>query len=256
MKKNLIILLVLLSIFLLGFKIFKSKNSMDFLNIKKGSVKEAIYGLGKVKSDQIFEVKVGVTTNIQQVYVVEGQEVGKDSNLIKFEGIGIFKAPFAGTVTSLNFQAGQIVFPQVTILRLENLSKTYIEVSLEQEAALKVKKNQKAHIIFETLINSKLYGNVESVYPKEGEFLARINVENIPSNILPGMTADIVIDIGSKEDALLIPVKAISEGRVVRFRDDKKEFINVKIGFTDGIWAEVIEGDLNINDMLVVKKTK
>lgn len=254
MSKKIIIIILSFILIFFGFAIVKNKKSIDYLDIKKGDVQEAIYGLGKVKSDQILEVKVGVTTKIQQLFVVEGQEVKKDSDLIKFEGIGVFKAPFTGTVTSLNFQVGQIVFPQVAILRLENLLKTYIEVSLEQEAALKVKKGQAAHIIFESLKNTKLFGTIVSIYPKDGEFLARIDVEDIPSNILPGMTADIVINIGSKENALLIPVKAISEGRVLRFRNDKREFVNVKIGFTDGIWAEVLEGDIDLNDKLIVKK--
>lgn len=57
---------------------------------------------------------------------------------------------------------------------------------------------------------------MKSIYPKRGEFIAHIESENIPSNILPGMTADVVIEVGKKKDVILIPVKSITDGRVVR----------------------------------------
>lgn len=230
-----------------------NKSKTQFLEIKKGDVLEAIYGLGKVKSDNVFEVKIGIMTNIKNIYVKEGEKVDKGNKVIQFEGGLLFYAPINGTITSVIFQKGEIALPQVPIIRIEDLDNKFIEVSLEQQAALRVKKDQSAKVIFESLKANELEGTVISIYPKNGEFIARIEVNKLDSNILPGMTADVVIKVGSKKDAILIPVKAIVEGKVIRYRNEKKEKIDVQIGHSDGLWAELKEGDLMLGDQLMIK---
>jgi macrolide-specific efflux system membrane fusion protein len=254
MKKRyvFITLAILLIIVSISIGYYKQKN-ITLLNVKKGDVLEAIYGLGKVHSRQSFEVKIGIMTNVEKVFVKEGDLVKKGDKVISFSGMTLFRAPFAGTITLVELKEGEIALPQVPIVRLENLSDKYIEVSLEQDAALKVKQQQQAQIIFENLKSAKLFGEVKSIYPKKGEFIAHIELESLPSNILPGMTADVVIEVGKKHNVMLIPNKAITEGRVVRYRNEKKEVIPVEIGNTDGIWAELITGDIQESDQLMVK---
>jgi len=249
-----IIFLVILLVSL-GVYFFKKKNT-SFLELKKGNVVDAVYGLGQVKSDKIFEVKIGIITNIKKLYVKEGSDVNKGDSIIAFDTGSIFKAPFDGTITMVSFQEGEVAFPQIPILRLENLENKYLEVSLEQEAALKVIKGQTAKVIFESLKTREFEGVVKTIFPKDGEFIAHILIDNLTENILPGMTADIIIEIGRKEDTILIPVVAITNGYVIRFRDDKKKKIAVKIGHSDGIWAELIKGDLLESDSVVIKVNK
>src|SRR5690606_24527986 len=96
----------------------------------------------------------------------------KGDELIEFEGSGVFRAPFSGTITSLNVQLGEVALPQVSVMRLEDLYDKYLEVSLEQDAALRVKKGQKAQVVFESISGRKFEGAVTSIYPKQGEFVA------------------------------------------------------------------------------------
>jgi macrolide-specific efflux system membrane fusion protein len=241
--------LVLFGAFLLVYQ----KKTITSVKVKQGDVLEAIYGLGKVKSRQVFEVKIGVMANVSQVYVQEGERVEKGDKLISFEGASLFRAPFGGTVTLVELKEGEVALPQLTILRLENLSDKYIEVSLEQDAALRVKRNQKAKIVFESAKGVRLTGEVQSLYPKRGEFIAHINSDKIPLNILPGMTADVIIEVGKKKNVVLIPVRAISEARVVRLREEKKQVVDVEIGSSDGIWAELVKGDIVVTDKLIIK---
>ncbi|MCB9062215.1 MAG: efflux RND transporter periplasmic adaptor subunit [Halobacteriovoraceae bacterium] len=246
------IFVITLSLLATIFLIFNQKN-FSYLDLKEGKVIEAVYGLGQVKSDQIFEVKIGILTNVLDLFVKEGQFIEKGSNIISFEGGSTFQAPFEGTITYVGLQKGEIATPQIPIIRLENLNQKYIEVSLEQEAALKVRKGQKAKVLFESLRKDEFEGNVSTIFPKNGEFVAHITIKNLTDNILPGMTADIVIQVGEKDKALLIPIKAISAGRVTRLRDTKKSKIDVKIGHSDGLWGELLEGDLKLGDQLVLK---
>jgi multidrug efflux pump subunit AcrA (membrane-fusion protein) len=257
MSKKLIGLLVLVIIIIIGTTIgFYKKKNITKLKVKKGDVLEAIYGLGKVQARQSFDVKVGIMTNVEKLFVQEGEKVEKGDKLIAFSSLSPFVAPFTGTVTLIELKVGEVALPQIPILRLENLEDKYIEVSLEQDAALRVQRDQKAQIIFDNSAGEKLSGVVKSVYPKRGEFIAHIESSSIPANILPGMTADVVIEVGKKKNVILIPVKAVTDARVVRLRNDKKEVIEVEIGSSDGIWAEVISGDIKESDQLVIKGKK
>lgn len=252
---------IVLSIFLLIFisifsYVYLKKQSNQFIQVnpKRGQIVEAIYGLGTVKSDQTFEVKVGVITTLKEVFVKEGDFVKEGKALVRFEGIGAFTAPFDGTVTNLHYQKGEAVLPQISILKMENLKKLYLEVSLEQDAALRAKKGQMATVIFESIRNEKHLGIVRSIYPKNDEFIARIEVDDFKDNILTGMTADVAIEVGTIDKALLIPVSSIENGKVLVERKNKKIKEDVKIGKMDGAWAEVLSNNLSENDKLFIKR--
>ncbi|MDP7320586.1 MAG: efflux RND transporter periplasmic adaptor subunit [Bacteriovoracaceae bacterium] len=257
MKKIYLVITIIGLIIILGLlSFFYQKKNIQYLKVKKGDVQEAIYGLGKVRSRSTFDVKIGIMTNISKLYVKEGEKVKKNQKLISFSGASLFRAPFEGTITNIELKEGEVALPQISIMRLEDLEDKYIEVSLEQDAALRVRTGQTAKVIFESLKSIELKGKVQSLFPKKGEFIAHIEVKDIPENIMSGMTADIVVEVGKKKDVILIPLKAISEGRVVRMRADKKAVIDVEIGYTDGVWAELVSGDITLDDELVIKGKK
>jgi|TARA_Y100000748_G_C15478724_1_gene481896 multidrug efflux pump subunit AcrA (membrane-fusion protein) len=256
-KKIYLVITIIGLIIILGLlSFFYQKKNTQYLKVKKGDVQEAIYGLGKVRSRSTFDVKIGIMTNISKLYVKEGEKVKKNQKLISFSGASLFRAPFEGTITNIELKEGEVALPQISIMRLEDLEDKYIEVSLEQDAALRVRTGQTAKVIFESLKSIELKGKVQSLFPKKGEFIAHIEVKDIPENIMSGMTADIVVEVGKKKDVILIPLKAISEGRVVRMRADKKAVIDVEIGYTDGVWAELVSGDITLDDELVIKGKK
>lgn len=223
-------------------------------SLRRGSVQEAIYGLGKVKSEKIFEFKLGVVSSIRKRYVREGDLVKQGQRLIDFDGNDPLFSPFDGSIVSLPFNDKENVFPQIPILRLEDLSKRFVEVALEQQGALRVKSGQKAKFSFESLRNQIFNGDVESIYPSRDQFFVRIRTIDLPNEVLPGMTADVSIEVGKKENVLLVPLAAISGGMVVRVRNGKREKIEVKIGITDGEWAEVISGDIVEQDKVLLKR--
>jgi macrolide-specific efflux system membrane fusion protein len=229
------------------------RKPVDYVNPRYGPIVEAIYGLGKVKTDRVFEVKLGITKTIEELYVSEGDIVKKDSPLVRFEGGLLFRAPFAGTITNIAFNENQYVFPQQAVVRLEDLSTKYIEVSLEQQGALRVKPGQSVRVVFESIRGEVLTGKVSAIFSRNEEFLAHIEVP-LADNILPGMTADVAIEVDRKDKVLLVPLSGISDGRVKVRRDGKTRNIKLKIGSIDGNWAEVVEGDITVEDQIIVSR--
>lgn len=229
-----------------------NRGAMDYVAPQHGPIVEAIYGLGKVKTDRYYEVKLGVPLTVGKLYVREGDRVSAGQPLIRFEGGPLFRAPYRGTVTLIAFREAQPVFPQQTAVRLDDLSTKFIEVSLEQQGALRVRPGQPVKVVFEGVRGEVLHGTVSAIFSRNDEFLAQIRVP-LPDNILPGMTADVSIEAGRRENALLIPLSAVADGRVRVLRDGKRITVRLKIGGIDGNWAEVEEGDLRDSDRVIVR---
>jgi multidrug efflux pump subunit AcrA (membrane-fusion protein) len=245
------IFILLVAVFALNFFL---NSSNEHVAVTRGTVIEAIYGLGTVHSERTYQMKIGITSLIRKIYVKEGEHVSYNTPLIGLDSLPVFKAPFSGTITSIPMEVGEIAYPQSTILKMEDFSKVYLSVSLEQQGALRVKKSQKAAINFESLRGIKFDGIVTAIFPSDGQFIVHITVDNLPEEILPGMTADVAIETGKKEDVLLIPVNLVSAGKVIRIRDGKKEKISIKLGVLNGEMAEVAEGDLHFGDKILAPR--
>ena len=139
---SIITAIFLFSIAIFTGGVFYKKSLYELVEPKRGRIFEAIYGLGKVKSNKRYEVKVGVMTSVEKIYADERDFVKKGGNLIKFRESAIFKAPFSGKITRVVHHEKETVLPQVMVLKLEDLKERHIEVSLEQNGALRVKEGQ------------------------------------------------------------------------------------------------------------------
>jgi membrane fusion protein, macrolide-specific efflux system len=219
-----------------------------------GPIVEAVYGLGTVIAPQTYQVKTAVNQSIKEIFVSEGDEVKSGTRLIQFDDSGLVRAPFAGTITSVLLKKGELLFPSTPAIELVNLGSLYIEVSLEQQTVLRVKKDQEVAISFESIRGDKIKGRVQSVFPRDSQFIVRIGLPEFPKGILPGMTADAAIEIGRKEQALSIPVRSISGGKVTLIRDGKKLKETIKLGVVDGQWAEVVSSNILPTDEIIVRK--
>ena len=127
------------------------------------------------------------------------------------------------------------------------------EVALEQQAVIRVRPGQKARVSFESIRNEKFVASVESVYPRDNAFIVKMKLDRVITGILPGMTADVAIEVGRKDDALLVPVRALSAGKVTLVRDGRRTKVDVKLGVVDKDWAEVSSGEVREGDLLLVR---
>lgn len=218
---------------------------------KRGPVLEAVYGIGSVVAPHTFQYKVAVTLPLRKLYVKEGDTVEKGAPLVSLDQIATIRAPFAGTVTSLPFRESELVFPQNPVVTVVNNQDLYLEVALEQEAALRVRPGQNAKVTFESLRGDVRTGRVESVYTKDKQFLIRIEMKEFPTGVLPAMTADVAIVVGEKSDALLIPASAIHAGFVLVKRNGRKSKERIDVGVVDESWAEVLSDNIREGDLVL-----
>ena len=246
-KGSAVMMACLVSVIVYG----RSRQELHFP--KKGRVVEGIYGLGTVNADQVYTAKTGVSLQLQELRVKEGDKVQAGDLLARFDESAL-RAPFEGTVTQIAFKPGEIVSPQAPVLTLTNLNKLYLEVNLEQQSVLKVGPGKGAAISFESLRGEKYRGTVKYVYPRDAQFIVRIELDQWPEGVLPGMTADVAIESIAKEDAMMIPVQAVADGQVEILRDGNRSKADVTLGAVSGDWAEVVAGDIRLSDELVLSR--
>lgn len=234
-----------IAVLLAWFFQYNRTSSQVWMPLKKGPIVEAIYALGTVTSEREFRFKPGVSGTLVKSFVKEGDWVEKGAALIQLSEQPIIRASFSGTVTDLPFKEGENVFPQISVLTLIDSKNLYLSMTIEQSAALLVRKGQKATLLFESQRNDRFEGIVTATIPKEGQFVVHLSVEKLPEGILPGMTADVSITVGSRDQAVLIPLKAI-QGFTAKFKEngkiDKKV---IKLGIVDGEQAELLSPTFN-----------
>jgi len=236
--------------FLAASLILKSYSSR--VHPKVGRVVQSVYGIGTVTARHTFDLKLGVTDTLQKLYVLEGSRVKKGDPLVSFMDNTLSRAPFDGVITSLPYKEGETIFPQLAVLTLTDLKDPYVVVSLEQSGAIPVRNEQMAFLSFESLRGQKLEGVVAAIYPKGGEFYVNIEAPTLPAGILVGMTCDVAIQVAAKENVLQVPMVSVDKGFVTALRNGIQKKVPVKLGATDGSWAEVTEGDVNPGDTLLL----
>ena len=239
-----------------AFFLYQNHSNYQLVSVRRSSVKEAIYGIGTVQARHSFSFKVGLTRTIEKVFVREGDNVKKGDNLIKLSDSPMVKSPLQGTVVSLPFHDGENVFADQPVISIQDLKDRYVTASLEQQGALRVKIGMKANLSFESLRQDTFTGKVQSVFPKNGIFIAQIEVDHLPDVIIPGMTADVGIEVAEKQNALLVPSRALSAGMVTVVREGKKKKVAIKTGVMDHEWVEIVSGDIHDSDQIIVPNNR
>ncbi|TGL67467.1 efflux RND transporter periplasmic adaptor subunit [Leptospira jelokensis] len=244
---SIVIILILIFVFL-----FRGSKS-DRLTVKKGSLVEAVYALGTVKPIDSFVLKFGIAASVRDIFVEEGQSVKKGEPLLVNDSGITFRSPITGTITKLSIAKNETAMPGLPVLEIQNLKEVYVSVSLDQESALRVKPGQHAQLSFESIRGNIYKGEVERIYPSNGQFLVRISPNELPQGILPDMTTDVAIEVSSKDNVILVPLVAVERGKVTRYRSGKREKIEIRIGAINSEFGELIQGDLLEGDEVLVK---
>jgi len=244
-------LIILAAAFIVWRAIYGS--TPERLHAKRGPIVEAVYALGAVKADNTYTIKLGVYSSIKTLYVQEGDLVQRGAPLLMTDSFINFNAPFTGTVTAVYYKTGENVLPGAPVMTMMDLKHLYILLSLDQESALRTRIGQKAELSFESIRGQKLTGTVDKIYPSNGQFLVKVIVKDMPEGVLPEMSADVAVEVARRENALLVPMSTVKRGNMTIYRDGKKQQISVKIGAINGDWGELLEGDVQPADELVVQ---
>ncbi len=217
------------------------------------------------RQQRLWDQKIGSEMQyLQAKSNYEAQERAIAQLKIQLEKSSI-RAPFSGVIDDIITDQGSVVAPgQSQIFRIVNLSNMYIEVEVPESYITTVTKGKNVKVEFPILgksIDSKVRQASNYINPANRTFQIEVPVPNKKGWIKPNLTARLQINDYTKDSAILIPQRVISENAngeqyvyLVKDKNDKDEAIVhkaiIKTGKTQGNIIEVLEG-LKIEDEII-----
>lgn len=168
----------------------------------------------------------------------------------------VLRAPFAGTVTAVEAQLGEMVSTSA-IITLADLSEPLLEIYLDETDLELVVPGYEVEAIFDALPDQTFSGEVVQVEP------ALATVDNVPTVValaslgeeqshnpwlLPvGANASVDVIAARAENAILVPIEALHElspGNYAVFVavDGELQVRPIEVGLMDYAYAEVLSG--------------
>jgi len=159
---------------------------------------------------------------------------------------------FGGQQTS-EIKEGAAVREQQAILRLPDLSKMQVKVTVHESKVDRIRRGMRARIRIQ---DREFQGTVISVanQPEPGGFMSAavkeyatiVKLEGDTKGLRPGMTAEVEILVAHLKDVLTVPVAAVFEHRGATFccakEGSKVEKRTVELGMTNDKYVEIRAG--------------
>lgn len=183
---------------------------------------------------------------------VKQAQASVDVLKVKIQETTIF-SPTTGQITKIEKRVGETVQPSATVISMLAQSPFQVETDIYEEDIVKIKIGNQVDIKLTAFPDKIFRGKVIAIDPAEKivegivYYEVTIDFQEPPSELKPGMTADIAIKTDSKENVLAIPNLAIQEkdGKVFVqiLKDEKIEERQIQIGLKgSNDLVEVISG--------------
>jgi len=165
-------------------------------------------------------------------------------------------APIDGVIASVSTQEGETVaagFNAPTFVTIIDLERLQVDAYVDEVDIGKVRPGQAAVFTVDTFPGREFQGRVSAIYPKA---IIQDNVVNYDvvvdildrhdGELRPEMTASVTVLLETKTGVLAISAKAVKRERgknvVYVSNDGPPEPREVKIGWKDGPWIEILGG--------------
>lgn len=168
------------------------------------------------------------------------------------------RAAFAGTTGLRKVSPGEYVNIGDALVDLVALDTLKLDFSLPEVYLGRFRPGQKISITVDAQGTKRFDGEVYAVAPQVDlatrSVTLRARVPNADGSLFPGQFAKVALEIGSRENALLVPEQALwpqgDKQQVYIIRDGKAELIEVKTGLRKPGLVEIVSG-ITANDEVI-----
>lgn len=167
-------------------------------------------------------------------------------------------APISGVIASRSIKTGNFVQINTPIFRIVDTSRLEAVLNVPERELATLKAGLPVQLQVDALPGKQFEGKVDRIAPvvDSGSGTFRVICSFAGVDMLqPGMFGRIRINYDSRANALVIPRTALLEDEgnpsVYLVRGDKAARVPVKLGYTDGEWAEV-RGGVKLGDQVVI----
>ncbi|MBV8123159.1 MAG: efflux RND transporter periplasmic adaptor subunit [Burkholderiaceae bacterium] len=124
------------------------------------------------------------------------------------------RAPFSGKLGITSVMPGQYLNPGDKIVTLQNLNTVYVDFNLPQQNVAALKVGQAVDVDIEGTAGTTVSGKISSINPKVDSNTrtaqAQATLDNSKHALLPGMFANVRVNVGDKGRFLTLPQTAIT----------------------------------------------
>jgi RND family efflux transporter MFP subunit len=169
--------------------------------------------------------------------------------------VSIMKAPFAGVIASKNAEVGDVINPMMGgfgggaggVLTLMDYSRIKVAVDVSPQDIGRIRKGQEAALRVGAIPGRELRGAVRVVNltadPLSKKFGVEVVFDNPDGALRPGTFGDLIFEVQSHENALIVPQIAILENTYVFIVEGGKAVKKtVALGLQSPAMAEVLDG--------------
>ncbi len=170
----------------------------------------------------------------------------------------VLAAPFDGVVLDVTAEVGEWISPSPPgvfippVIDLINAESLYVAAPIDEADVARIRVGMPARITMDAFRGRAFSGHltfVSSYVETRQEQNRTLTVEavfdeeELPENLLPGLSADIEVILDAREDVLRIPTFALLEGdRVLAARSGKLVSVPLEVGIRNWEYAEIREG--------------
>jgi HlyD family secretion protein len=172
------------------------------------------------------------------------------------------KAPFSGTITSVDVKRGDQVTPGTVAFGLADLSPLLVDVQLSEIDINRISTGQPVELVFDAIPDRTYQGTVVEIglvgSTVQGvvNFPVIVQLEDPDESVLPGMTAAVNIVVEQIEQVLRVPNRAVrlrnSERVVYLLEGDSPVPVVVTLGASSELYSQVLDGDIKEGDSVIL----
>lgn len=172
----------------------------------------------------------------------------------------LIKSPIDGVLTAVNVIDGELVFENNVVFNVA-VNQTYINGQVNEEDVGALRPGMKATVKLYSYPTEEFVATLTSILPTGDPATQRYTVilyfDQPPPNLMAGMTGEMNIILGERDQALLIPARALVPGpvgggdQVLVVQGDTVSMRAVQVGFRSLERVEILSG-LQQNDLVIV----
>lgn len=221
---------------------------------------ERLYKEKAVSEQQYEQVRLGYDSAQAQL-----DQAQAAANLARHSrNVSIMEAPFSGIIASKNADVGDVINPMMGslspasgVLTLVDFSRIKIRVEVSGNDINRIQKGQEAILRVPTLPGQEFRGKVYVVNlaadPLTKKFGVEVAMDNPDLVLRSGTFGEIILEVRTHEDALVVPQKAILENKYVFLAQGGKAVRReITLGLQNTFMVEVLSG-LAEGDIVIVE---
>jgi RND family efflux transporter MFP subunit len=214
---------------------------------------------GTIAGNDIDQAAARKSSDMAQVEAAKSAYQAVSANLAYLN----IRAPFSGVISARNVNAGAYVGPagkgsDMPLFVIQQQKKLRLVVSVPEAYAGILKEKDKVSFTVRPFPGHKFTASVSRLAGALDEKLRserlEMDVQNDSKTLLPGMYAEVQLDLPAKDSTYIIPKAALVQSTekvfVIRVVNGKAEWVDVKKGRESDGKVEVY-GKLNDNDQII-----